>query len=75
MAKDLINLSPDLACELGRLLTIDIQNQGLNPDLILSLLLPLVVYFAERIMHGREKTRGFEVKRGNDAKRYICSYE
>ena len=79
VAKDLINLRPELACELGRLLAMEIQNQGLKPDLICGPAIGGVIcaqytalalgsrsVFAERVIDGEGKTVGFEVKRGYD---------
>ena len=75
VAKDLINLRSELACELERLLAVEIQNQGIKPDLIsgpaiggvigahyTALALGSHSVFAERVIDAEGKTLGFEVK-------------
>ena len=79
VAKDLINLRPELACELERLLAVEIQNQGIKPDLISGPAIGGVIgahytalafgsrsVLAERVIDAEGKTLGFEVKRGYD---------
>ena len=79
IAKDLINCQPDLAYQLGQLLGAEIQDRGLNPDLVCgpaiggvicaqytALALGCGCVFAERQLDAEGKTASFEIKRGYD---------
>lgn len=79
VAKDLINLRPELAHRLGQLLAEEVQAQGFRPDLIcgpaiggvicaqyVALALKARCVFAERLVGEGGKTEKFEIKRGYD---------
>ena len=77
IAKDLINLRPELAYQLGQLLGQEIQSHGLQPDVICgpaiggvicaqytALALGSQCIFSERVVNDEGKTIDFEIKRG-----------
>ena len=79
VAKDLINLRPELAHHLGQLLGEEIRDQGFRPDVIcgpaiggvicaqyVALALKTRCVFAERLLGKTGKTEKFEIKRGYD---------
>ena len=79
VAKDLINLRPELAYQLGQLLAQEIQSQGLQPDIVCgpaiggvicaqytALALGSRCVFTERVVDNQGKTINFEIKRGYD---------
>ena len=79
VAKDLINLRPELAHRLGQLLAEEVQARGFRPDLIcgpaiggvicaqyVALALKARCVFAERLVGEGGKTEKFEIKRGYD---------
>ena len=77
IAKDLINLQPELACELGQLLGQEIHRHDLQPDVVCgpaiggvicaqytALALGSRCIFTERVINAEGKTTNFEIKRG-----------
>ncbi|KZR90820.1 phosphoribosyltransferase family protein [Synechococcus sp. MIT S9508] len=77
IAKDLINLNPKLAYELGQLLGQEIHRHGLQPDVVCgpaiggvicaqytALALGSRCVFTERVINEEGKTIDFEIKRG-----------
>jgi orotate phosphoribosyltransferase len=77
VAKDLINLRPELAYQLGQLLGREIQKYGLQPDVVCgpaiggvicaqytALALGSRCVFAERVVNKKGETIKFEIKRG-----------
>ena len=79
IAKDLINLRPELAYQLGQLLGKEIQNNGLKPEMVCgpaiggvicaqytALALGSRCVFSERVVNQKGQTTNFEIKRGYD---------
>ena len=79
VAKDLINLRPELAYQLGQLLGQEIQSHGLRPDVVCgpaiggvicsqytALALGSRCVFTERVVDKQGKTINFGIKRGYD---------
>ena len=77
VAKDLINLRPELAYQLGQLLGQEVKNNGLQPDIVCgpaiggvicaqytALALGSRCVFTERVVNKQGKTINFEIKRG-----------
>ena len=77
IAKDLINLQPELAYELGQLLGQEIRRHDLQPDVVCgpaiggvicaqytALALGSRCIFTERVINEEGKTTNFEIKRG-----------
>ena len=77
IAKDLINLKPELAYELGQLLGQEIRRHGLKPDVVCgpaiggvicaqytALALGSRCIFSERVINEEGKTINFDIKRG-----------
>ena len=77
VAKDLINLRPELAYQLGQLLGQEVKNNGLQPDVVCgpaiggvicaqytALALGSRCVFTERVVNKQGKTINFEIKRG-----------
>ncbi len=78
IAKDLINLQPELAYELGQLLGQEIRRHDLQPDVVYgpaiggvicaqytALALGSRCIFTERVINEEGKTTNFEIKRGH----------
>ena len=79
IAKDLINLRPELAYQLGQLLGKEIQNNGLKSEMVCgpaiggvicaqytALALGSRCIFSERVVNQKGQTTNFEIKRGYD---------
>ena len=77
IAKDLINLKPELAYELGQLLGQEIRRHGIQPDVVCGPAIGGVIcaqytalglgsrcIFSERVINEKGKTINFEIKRG-----------
>ena len=77
IAKDLINLKPELAYELGQLLGQEIRRLGLQPDVVCGPAIGGVIcaqhtalelgsrcVFTERVVNKKGKTINFEINRG-----------
>ena len=79
IAKDLINLRPELAYQHGQLLGKEIQNNGLKSEMVCgpaiggvicaqytALALGSRCVFSERVVNQKGQTTNFEIKRGYD---------